>query len=139
LWDNQYLDDDEVVVIVQGGEALQPGAPKDATLVAFWSIANGFETSWHAGRRRDASNWRLARLPVDQAGQPAWEFMVGGIECERNFSGDISLILVLMPDAAIARYEDAWNRDNNGWGIKDLPLERLATSTIKSFRTTPTR
>lgn len=138
LWGYESFDDDEIVAKISGEAAHLDGKATNV-LVAFWRLANDYETNWHVGRRRDGGNYKLATLEAGIADASKWDFLVGGIECDKNYEGDIAIILLLYPHSLIDTHAYSWVRDSNGWGFRELPKGYVATSAVRSFNTIPTR
>ena len=138
LWGHESFDDDEVVVKISG-QANLFDVGKTNVVVAFWRLANDFETNWHAGRRRDGGNYKLAMIEPAIASAGNWDFLVGGIECKKTYEGDVAIVLLLYPESIVQEQSYAWEQDSNGWGFRKLPEGYLATSAVKTFRTIPKR
>jgi hypothetical protein len=139
IWDVESFDEDEVVV--KAAVRRTPDPSSTSAIVAFWRPATGFVTSWHAGRRRNGGNWKLATLDVSTlSASDASDFLIGGIECEKNYDGEIALILLEIPRQVIEKESDDWIDDENGWGFESLPRGAgVRTTRTLSFRTSPTR
>jgi hypothetical protein len=138
IWGYDSLDEDEIVVKVSGNATI-PSSSQNDMVVAFWRLANDYETNWHAGRRRDGGYYKLATLDSAIARSGMWDFLIGGIECKKEFIGDIMIVLLLYPQSIIDECSYRWCKDEIGWGFRELPPGYLAVSPTKVFNTTPTR
>jgi hypothetical protein len=138
IWGYESFDEDEIVVKVSGN-AVIPDSNQTNAIVAFWRLANDFETNWHIGRRRDGGNYKVATLDASIARSGSWDFLVGGIECEKIYRGDVMIVLLLYPQSIVLKQSDTWCRDKNGWGFSELPIGYLAVSPTKVFKTIPNR
>ncbi len=138
LWGYESFDDDEVIAKVSG-QANLLDVGQTNVVVAFWRLANDYETNWHAGRRRDGGNYKLAMLESAIARAGKWDFLVGGIECKKTYEGDVALVLLLYPESIVQEQSYAWVRNSNGWGFRELPKGYLAASAVRTFRTIPKR
>jgi hypothetical protein len=137
-WGYEFFDEDEIIAKVSGRANLLD-AGNTNVVVAFWRLANDYETNWHAGRRRDGGNYKLAVLEPAIASAGNWDFLVGGIECKKTYEGDVAIVLLLYPESIVQKQSYAWERDSNGWGLRKLPEGYLAASAMKTFRTIPKR
>lgn len=140
VWGNEFFGDDEIVVRVTGTANAKCEDCAGAEILGFWRLASGHETNWHVARRRVGGNYRLATVPGATARAGRWDALFGGIECDKTYAGDIAFVLMAFPTDYIQRTASSWLNDNLGWGFEDLPGEEvLATSTIRTIRTSPVR
>ena len=140
VFDMDFVSQDEVVASLQGSFKYSRIRPEKIGVLAFWRLANGFETNWHVGKRRVGSDYQLALLDGGVATSGVWELFVGGIEMDKLYSGEVSIVLIALPIDTIRRNEAAWLHDQLGWGLADLPLEnRVAISGAHSFATQSVR
>jgi hypothetical protein len=141
VFDLSFSDTDEVVASVHGRLEISRSDASQSTVVAFWRVANAFETNWHACRRRIGGNYVLAELEGDSAIAGQWDFQIGGIEINRSYSGPVSVVLIALNRKMISLNAEKWIRGDLGWGVERLPggEGRLAISAPVSFETTPIR
>lgn len=134
VWGHETFDDDEIIANINGRAEFQENI-EDASIVAFWRLANDYETNWHVGRRRDGGNYKLAKIPSYVVKSGEWDFLVGGIECKKEYQGEVSIVLFLYPNEIIKKNSYTWLADSNGWGFRELPEGFLCTSNTKTFYT----
>lgn len=132
VWGREIFDDDEIIANITGRAEFQENI-EDASIVAFWRLANDYVTNWHVGRRRVGGNYNLAQLPRYVLESGEWDFLVGGIECEKEYQGDVSIVLLLYPNEIIKKNSYTWREDSNGWGFRELPEGFLCASITKTF------
>jgi hypothetical protein len=139
LWDNENWDDDEIVASVSGTlDRVKHGS--GAKIIAFWRLANDYETNWHVGRRRVGGNYVLATMDAETAQQGTWDFFVGGIEADKAYDDKVLIVLCVMELDAIEQSDSDWLRDSNSWGLEDLPTQgRVAVSAPQAFDTPAVR
>ena len=132
-WDNDFLSSDEIIVTVMGSGNFDKTRYVDTEIIAFWRLAN--KPYWHVGKRQSYGSYVLATFPTKSTLVDNWEFLVGGIECDKDFLGHIEIVLYLMEKNAI---ED--NLTKKFWldypyiGMADLPTDGvIAVSQISTF------
>jgi len=139
VWGWDTLDSDEVVaaVALRATTTLNEGR----VVVAFWRLANEYETNWHIARRRVGQNYLLARLegaPLSSA--TASTLLAGGIECEKTYAGDIAIVVLAVPTQIVEEKQEEWLNDEGGWGFEALPTGgAILASQVITFPTTPIR
>lgn len=139
VWGWSFFDD-EIIVVVKGRCRISRGNMSEFKLVAFWRLANGFETNWHIGKRRVGMNYTIAMLDGQSAIAGKWDFIVGGIQADKSYSGAIAITVAAVSTKAIESNERKWLGDESGWGFADLPGEgRLAVSAPATFKTESNR
>lgn len=140
IWDNSYFDRDEVVASVRGHYHAGETEAGQLGVVAFWRLASAHSTNWHVAKRRVGSNYELAVLEGESAAAGTWDFLVGGIELEKSYTGTISIVLILMKQDEITASARKFLDDELGWGFGQLPHEgRVAITAPTSFETRPVR
>ena len=140
VWGHPGYDDDEIIAVIRGSCTALGTKPNDFKLVAFWRLASGYETNWHIAGRRVGGNYKLATLDGESAVAGNWDFLIGRIEAEKTYSGDISVILLAFGNDQVTNNQEEWLDDSNGWGAEDLPTDgRLAMSAPRTFATKANR
>lgn len=140
VWGNASFSEDEIVVNVIGTSLTSFDNQTKYSLVPFWRLGNAYETNWHVGRRRVGGNYILVSLSSKYTSTGEWEFLVGGIECKKEYEGDVAVVLLALPADFIDNNYRNWLDDNIGWGYKELPLDAsLNVSNSKVFKTHPIR
>lgn len=92
-------------------------------VVGFWRLAQGFETNWHVARRRDEGWYRLAKIdgPVAVAGN--WDYLIRGIECPKEYDGEVAIVLAAFPGPFIQTCLDWYTLcHGNLWTNEVIPL-----------------
>ena len=135
-WDWEVLDTDEIVVSVTGAGSFNSTQNASAEIIAFWRLAN--QSVWQVGKRRTLRNYELATLSTVHTATANWEFVIGGIECEKSYSGDVEIVLLLMEHDAVKSDQDRWMASTRStyWGLDSLPTEGVKqASQISTFMT----
>lgn len=136
VWGHDSFNDDEIIAKVTGKSNLSPVTFPEHSIVFFWRLGNDFETNWHLGRRRVAGNYRVASLPIEISGNTEWEFLVGGITCEKKYSGGVTIVALVVSNESKDTKIKELTRDNSGWGIETLPIDNaVKVSGTKVFHT----
>jgi hypothetical protein len=140
-WDASYSSADEIVLRINASNTPLPcGRCSNVTIIGFWRLANSYETNWHIAKRRDGSHYVLAEVPGEAAARGGWEAFFGGIECDKTYAGEISVLLMAYPQSFVSARAWDWLDDDNGWGFRDLPRdEALAISAPRVVNTQPVR
>ena len=69
-----------------------------------------------------------------------WDYLVGGIECPKEYSGEVAVMLAAFPVQFVQQQTEAWVSDELGNGFRDLPMQQtLAVSAPRTFRTEAVR
>lgn len=138
VWDNQWFDKDEVVIDAKCRGDLRT-AGDGLVVIAFWRLAADRNTNWHVARRSVGGSYLLAALSGDTTGPSEWEFLFGGIECDKKYDGSIGLVLLAMSSQEVERMRSRWLSDENGWGFPDLPTNAVISSGTRTILTKPVR
>jgi hypothetical protein len=140
LWDNSYLGKDEVVANVRGRFDGYSREARQLAIVAFWRLANAYETNWHVGKRRVGASYKIALLDGEIASQESWDFLVGGIETDKSYDGPVSILVAAFRRDEVDAREREWLNDELGWGFEQLPTKgRVAITSPRLFETHPVR
>lgn len=140
VWDQPAFNKDEIVTAIHGQVIGLTEEARDVKLLAFWRLANDISTNWHVGKRRVGDNYALATLDGESAIAQNWDFLVGGIEVDKTYSGIVSLVVVVMKNQQLAATAANLSEDNLRWGFSELPTDgRVSVSAPVTFETKPTR
>jgi len=140
IWDNSYLDQDEVVARIGGTARLGGKDSRNVSVVCFWRLAQGFETNWHIARRRSGGNYLVATVDGPTAVAGNWQAFFGGMQCPKQYMGDVAVVLIAYTNEYIRQETYGWLADENGWGFAELPSKAaLAISPPRTFHTASVR
>ena len=67
LWGRESSYDDEIIAVLKGSCTASHTKRAGFKVVAFWRLANAYETNWHIAKRRVGGNYKLATLDGESA------------------------------------------------------------------------